>query len=176
MFQFNTARLGVEVGLCAGLLVASLLGVGYWSHRLKNEGRAEAIQEMTASWNQKLDSISTAATKARQTQRTKYEQDLDSVQRKLGVALGELRKRPSRTDGAKPASGACPAIPACTGDRLAGEDAEFLVRYATGAAVLKGKYDEAYAGFETCRQALERATSGKGDSHESRSPPGLQGP
>lgn len=56
---------------------------------------------------------------------------IQSVNRRLNVALNELRKRPSRSDNLPNTAGTCPAA---TGDRLAREDAEFLTRYSTLAA------------------------------------------
>lgn len=173
---FNIERLPIELFLFTFLLAVSTLGVTFWSHRLKEEGRMEATQQMTKSWNQKLDSVSTRSTQELQTQREKYDAKVDAVQRRLGVALVELRKRPSRANATVAASGACPAVPACTGDRLAAEDAGFLVRYAAGVAVLAAKEKEARDGYDTCRVALKNITSGKGDNHESGASSGVPGP
>lgn len=172
----SLASIGSDLVLSLMFAAAVTLGATYWSHRIRVDERTKVTQELVSQWNQKLETLRLQAAGERARQQERYDANIASARARLDRALGELRKRPSRVEQAVAASQACPAVPACTGDRLAREDASFLTRYAALAAEQQAQLKEAREGYYTCTGLLEQATNGKGIRDESSTSPGVPGP
>lgn len=139
-----------------------LVSVAYGSHLyLKNQ----AIQEMQEVYEA---AILIERSRARQTElllRDISEQDLERKNDKikklsadLGVAVGKLQHRTSRSSSDSSASGDSIS---CSGAQLYREDAEFLTREAFRAEGVLTERDYYYEQYEKARRAL---ATHKGDA------------
>lgn len=142
-----------------GIVLAVL--VGMWTlHSYDNhQAVRKAETAITATYQAKLvEEIGKARYKEEQMQkatdqlRTTKDAQIKDINRKLAVALDELRKRTERpTDTTTPSeSGA-----ACTGAFLYREDAEFLAREAARADRILTERDYYYNQYESVRKQLE---------------------
>ena len=164
----DLTRLPQQMLLCALFALAAVLGYAYWSHRLIEQGRqlerAEWVERQAAEtlkWERKLASAGAQASAQLASLKAQHEQNLNGIRLQLAATLRELRQRPTRAAleearRANPAS----APTACTGLQLAGDDAEFLARFAERAAVQQAQLHEAVGQYEACRGALRSVTDG----------------
>jgi hypothetical protein len=78
--------------------------------------------------------------------------EIFNINTRLGVALSELRQRPSR-DGTDPTPTNCTAA---TGRELSREDAEFLTREAARADTLRQALGVCYVQYDEAREQLKK--------------------
>jgi hypothetical protein len=118
-----------------GLVLFGLAGFGYGKYKSYKldayiVAQQQAVQQKEYEYQAAADQI-----------RKQKDDKINAINNQLVDAIGELRKRPSRTDQAN--NGSCG-----TGATLSAEDAEFLVREAARA-------DKIRTGLEACYQQYD---------------------
>ena len=116
----------------AGFLVVLICGAGYLGYTLE-AARFDRYKAAQQTATQKAQEEHQAATDQI---RKEKDAQIASINAQLVDAIGELRKRPSRTQAASNGQGG-------TGATLFAEDAEFLIREAARA-------DQIRTGLEAC--------------------------
>lgn len=148
--------------LFIGALIAALGAFwGYDRYVSINRAEKRVTEALNASYQAKLNQ---AFATAKDTEKKLREQsflnekakddEILVLNNKLGVALGELRKRPQRsstTDYTNPSA----ATPPCTGTSLFQEDGGFLIREATRADSVMAERNYYYKQYEDARKRLD---------------------
>jgi hypothetical protein len=133
MFPLSVTQY-VKLGVCAALLVFSwYLGFSF------ERSRFVAYKADQIAQTQKIEQAQQAAT-----DRIRKEKDaqIASINNSLADALIELRKRPSRAQGAANGQGG-------TGLSLSAEDSQFLVREAARADILRTALSACYDQYDS---------------------------
>ena len=160
-------------------VVISAIAVGaylLWEESIRRDERqqvnakwekAQAISEMR--WATRLQSAQAKASQDLVELRNLHAQNLSSIRLRLDDTLRQLRDRPTRAAAQAAGNQGSDSSPTsvCTGDRLAGEDAEFLAREAARAAEQQEELRAALGAYEACRGTLQSVTGGeRGQSAE----------
>jgi len=124
----------VKIGLAAVLL----LGAGYTGYSIE-AGRFDRYKAEQVVQTQKLqDEHQTAADNIRK----EKDAQITSINNQLVDAISQLRSRPSRPQGAANGSGG-------TGATLYADDAEFLVREAARADIIRTGLQACYSQYDS---------------------------
>lgn len=156
------------------LLATAVLGANFWEHRVRQDESEKVRTRLSEAWQKKLAEQERIAADERLTQRNQHVEEIARIRSAARRDLVSLRQRATRAEQALTADRPG-APPACTGDRLARDDAEFLTRFAALAAEQQSRLIEAHKAYETCNKALRSVTQGTQDG-ESSSTPGVPGP
>ena len=125
---------GVKIGLFAlSLCVAGYLGYAVESSRFNSYKQAQ--QAATQALQEKHQAAADQIRKDKDAQIT-------SINAQLVDAISELRKRPSRAQGASNGQGG-------TGAALSAEDAEFLTREAARADIIRTSLSACYQQYDS---------------------------
>lgn len=133
-----------------GAVLASLIGMGFWIDYRAKESVREEFEAQVASAKE----TSLILRKSNDLALGKKNAEIETINSKLALLRGELRKRPSRSTA--PSSST-----SCTGRELLREDAEFLAGEAARAEQIMKERNYYYERYEEARQMLERIQNGK---------------
>lgn len=153
--------------LARPLLLWTLMGVilAASHYRAYQYGRDQVTQKWDAERRIAAESLARAQSQARETERSlqvkadelrqKNEAQLQTIRARLGVALDQLRQRPSRSEVPSATETPCAAAPA-TGAQLSREDAGFLAREAARADRLVDELMQCRAAYENAKAAFDQ--------------------
>lgn len=147
--------------LVLAFCAASVLGYHFWSARLIAQGDAAGYARAVAKYQaaaEKARAEGEARTLALQNSFDKARQEkahaIFDLQRRHAADIERLRNRPERP-ASRPdlpaTAGAGPAAASCTGSDLFRQDAEFLVREAARADLIRAELASCYADYERAR-------------------------
>lgn len=169
----NSSSILLRACLCLLLVLGAWLGASYLIRTWKVSITTNLTTALDAAWRGKLSVVASDANQKLEKERATYETAIRDILAERERMRIELQRRPSRASQQHPATAAgdsAPAAEACTGARLAREDADFLAGYAADAGEQQEQLKQTTSMYETCREALRKATASdgyvdKGDNH-----------